>query len=58
MVAKLVNREQWLDERQALLEREKAFTKERDALSKERQALPWVEVTKNYAQSAMCGCVL
>jgi predicted dithiol-disulfide oxidoreductase (DUF899 family) len=41
---RVVSRESWLAERQALLEREKAFDRERDALSAARRALPSVEV--------------
>ena len=48
MTAKLVSREQWLEERKALLEREKLFTRERDALTEARRALPMVAIDKAY----------
>ena len=45
---KIVSRDEWTREREALLVREKAFTRARDRLGAERRALPWVKVDKTY----------
>jgi len=44
----IVDRDTWLEKRQALLEKEKAFTRARDELSAERRTLPWVQVDEAY----------
>jgi predicted dithiol-disulfide oxidoreductase (DUF899 family) len=48
MQAKIVDRKEWMKQREALLAAEKAFTKERDALSARRREMPWVKVDKGY----------
>jgi predicted dithiol-disulfide oxidoreductase (DUF899 family) len=45
---RVVDREQWIAERQKLLIEEKAFTRQRDALAERRRALPWVRLEKTY----------
>jgi len=45
---KIVSREEWLAEREALLVEEKAMSRAADALAEKRRTLPWVEVTKDY----------
>lgn len=49
MVAhRIVSRQEWTEQRQALLAREKQFTQMRDKLNAERLALPWVQIDKEY----------
>ena len=45
---RVVSRERWLAERQALLAREKELTRLGDQLARERRALPWVRIDKPY----------
>jgi predicted dithiol-disulfide oxidoreductase (DUF899 family) len=45
---RIVSREEWLTERQALLAHEKEATHLRDKVNAERLALPWVRVDENY----------
>jgi predicted dithiol-disulfide oxidoreductase (DUF899 family) len=45
---KIVNRSEWMAQREALLAAEKAFTHERDALSARRRQMPWVKVEETY----------
>lgn len=45
---KVVSREEWREEREALLAQEKAVTRARDQLAEQRRALPMVEVDKEY----------
>jgi len=45
---RIVSREQWLAERQALLAREKELTRAQDDLARQRRQLPWVRVDKAY----------
>ena len=54
---RIVNREQWIAERQKLLQEEKEFTRRRDALGEKRRALPWVKVDKRYEFDSLDGRV-
>jgi predicted dithiol-disulfide oxidoreductase (DUF899 family) len=45
---RIVSRERWLAEREALLAREKELTRLGDQLAHERRALPWVRIDKPY----------
>lgn len=45
---RIVSREQWLAEREALLEQEKALTRQRDEVNRARRALPMVAVAQDY----------
>ncbi|MDP3738790.1 MAG: DUF899 family protein [Hyphomonadaceae bacterium] len=45
---KIVNRMEWMAQREALLAAEKAFTHERDALSARRREMPWVRIDQDY----------
>jgi predicted dithiol-disulfide oxidoreductase (DUF899 family) len=45
---KIVNRKEWMAQREALLEAEKAFTRERDALSARRREMPWLKIEQSY----------
>jgi len=48
MDARIVSREEWLEERKEHLAREKELDRRRDALSAARRDLPWVEVEAQY----------
>ena len=52
---RIVDREEWLQERRQLLTREKALTKEVDRLSQARRALPWVRIDSAYTFEAPEG---
>ena len=52
---RVVSRETWLAERQALLAREKELTRLRDRIAGERRALPWVRIEKDYVFDAPEG---
>jgi predicted dithiol-disulfide oxidoreductase (DUF899 family) len=52
---RVVPRETWLAERQALLAREKELTRLRDRIAGERRALPWVRIQKDYVFDAPEG---
>jgi predicted dithiol-disulfide oxidoreductase (DUF899 family) len=45
---RIVDRSQWLTEREALLAAEKQLTRQRDELAAARRALPWLRVTEPY----------
>lgn len=55
MKNKIVNREEWKQQRIELLKKEKEFTKIRDELSKARRALPWVKIEKSYTFQSSDG---
>ena len=44
----VVNRKEWMAQREALLETEKAFTRQRDALSARRREMPWLKIDQDY----------
>ncbi len=46
---RVVNREEWRAEREALLAEEKELTRRGDELTKKRQELPWMKVEKDYS---------
>jgi predicted dithiol-disulfide oxidoreductase (DUF899 family) len=46
---RVVNREEWRAEREALLAEEKELTRRGDELTKKRQELPWVKVETDYS---------
>ncbi|HVY89724.1 MAG TPA: DUF899 family protein [Hyphomonadaceae bacterium] len=48
MQPKIVDKKEWMKQREALLAAEKAFTHERDALSAKRREMPWVRVDRSY----------
>jgi len=54
---RVVSREEWRAEREALLRREKEATRARDALNAQRRALPMVEVDKEYRFDGPAGRV-
>lgn len=54
---RVVSREVWLAEREALLVKEKAATRELDALAKARQDMPWVAVAADYSFQSEMGSV-
>ena len=54
---RVVSREVWLAEREALLVKEKAATRELDALAKARQDMPWVAVRADYSFQSEMGSV-
>jgi predicted dithiol-disulfide oxidoreductase (DUF899 family) len=45
---RIVSRDEWVKERQALLKRERELTRYRDAIAAERRQLPWVRIDKDY----------
>ena len=52
---RIVDHEEWIEERKAFLEREKEFTRMRDALSAARRALPWERIDKEYVFDSRDG---
>jgi predicted dithiol-disulfide oxidoreductase (DUF899 family) len=54
---RVVSRDQWLEEREALLVREKELTRSRDRLALEQRALPWVKIEKDYVFEGPAGSV-
>jgi len=46
---RVVNREEWRAEREALLAEEKELTRRNDELTKKRQELPWTKVERDYS---------
>lgn len=46
---KVVSREEWRTQRDALLAEEKELTRRGDELTKKRRALPWMEVQRDYS---------
>jgi predicted dithiol-disulfide oxidoreductase (DUF899 family) len=46
---RVVNREEWRAEREALLAEEKELTRRGDELTKKRQELPWMKVERDYS---------
>ena len=47
-MAKVVNREEWIEARKSLLAEEKAHMRRGDEIAAARRALPWVRIDKNY----------
>jgi predicted dithiol-disulfide oxidoreductase (DUF899 family) len=52
---RVVSRDQWIKEREAILVEEKALTHRREELSKRVRNLPWVRIDKNYAFEGPTG---
>jgi predicted dithiol-disulfide oxidoreductase (DUF899 family) len=52
---KVVNREEWRAQREALLAEEKELTRRGDELTKKRQELPWMEVERDYSFETVDG---
>ena len=46
--AKIVSRDEWLENRRNLLEKEKELTRLRDQVSAQRREMPWVRIDKAY----------
>src|SRR3954466_2263984 len=46
---RVVTREEWRAEREALLAEEKALTRRGDELTKKRQEMPWMKVERDYS---------
>ncbi|MEO7385714.1 MAG: DUF899 family protein [Gammaproteobacteria bacterium] len=54
---KVVSRQEWMAQREALLAAEKSFTRERDALSASRREMPWLRIDEDYVFAGPDGPV-
>lgn len=54
-VHRIVDRAEWLAERQSLLAEEKAHMRAGDALAEKRRALPWVRIDRDYRFDTVRG---